>query len=71
VLQEPTDNLILASIVEHSKKYPAETKILLSENRRDFDINPEAKKSLADCSIDYFADAAKCLDWHQRRTISP
>jgi hypothetical protein len=69
VLQEPTDNLILASIVEHSKKYPAETKILLSENRRDFDINSDARSALQDSGIGYFADASKFLDWHRVQPV--
>jgi hypothetical protein len=68
-IKDPTDNLILASILDHSKNYPSETKIFLSENRRDFDTNPEAKLALQDSGVRYFADASKFLDWHRTYVI--
>ena len=70
LIPDSTDNLILASILDHSKNYPSETKIFLSENRRDFDINPGAKLALQDSGIRYFADASKCLEWHESRPVS-
>ena len=70
VIEDPTDNLILASILDHSNNHPSETKIFLSENRRDFDINPRAKLALQGASIRYFADASKCLEWHESRPVS-
>ena len=69
LIEDPTDNLILASILDHSKKSPSETKIFLSENRRDFDINPRAKAALQDSGIRYFADASKFLEWHRTHVI--
>jgi hypothetical protein len=68
-IKDPTDNLILASILDHSKNYPSETKIFLSENRRDFDINSDARSALQDSGIGYFADASKFLDWHRVQPV--
>lgn len=68
-IEDPTDNLILASILDHSKNHPSETKIFLSENRRDFDINLKAKLALEESGIRYFADASKCLEWHRTQPI--
>jgi hypothetical protein len=68
-IEDPTDNLILASILDHSKNYPSETKTFLSENRRDFDTNTRARLALQGSGIRYFADAAKCLEWHKSRPI--
>jgi len=64
-IKDPTDNLILASILDHSKNYASETKIFLSENRRDFDINSDARLALESSGIRYFAHASKFLDWHR------
>jgi hypothetical protein len=63
IIQDATDNLVLAGILEHAKERPSQTKIFLSENRRDFFDNPEAKQALADLDIKYFRDAQKCKDW--------
>jgi hypothetical protein len=63
-IEDPTDNLILASILDHSKNYASETKIFLSENRRDFDTNSKAKLALQGSGIGFFADASKFLAWH-------
>jgi len=60
----------LASILDHSKNHPSETKIFLSENRRDFDINLEASLTLREAGIGFLADASKCLAWHQSRPVS-
>jgi hypothetical protein len=70
LIDDPSDNLILASILDHSKNHPSETKIFLSENRRDFDINSEANVALRKSGLRYFADAAKCLEWHESRPLT-
>lgn len=70
LIGDPSDNLILASILDHAKNHPSETKIFLSENRRDFDINPEANVVLRESGIRYFADASKFLEWNASRPIS-
>ncbi len=64
---DPTDSLILACILDHSQKYPSEPKIFLSENRRDFDTNDEARLALHQAGVRYFADASKCLEYHRVR----
>jgi hypothetical protein len=65
LIEDPTDNLILASILDHAKNHPSEAKIFLSENRRDFDNNLKARLALRGAGIQYFADASKCLEWHK------
>jgi rRNA-processing protein FCF1 len=37
VIPDPTDNLILHSILDHARRFPGATKALLTENTRDFD----------------------------------
>lgn len=69
LIEEPTDNLILASILDHSKNHPSETKIFLSENRQDFDTNSKAKLALEASGIRFFADASKFLEWHRAQPI--
>jgi hypothetical protein len=64
LVEDRTDNLILTSILEHAKNHPSETRIFLSENRKDFDSN-NAKSALRGVGVRYFADASKFLEWHR------
>jgi len=64
---DPTDNLILACILDHSRELPSGSQAFLSENRRDFDINEKARLALREAGIKYFADASKFLQWHAAR----
>jgi hypothetical protein len=70
LIKDPTDNLILSCILEHSKNHPSETKIFLSENHKDFDTNSRANSALREAGVRYFADASKCLEWHQAQPDS-
>jgi hypothetical protein len=70
LIEDSTDNLILASVLDHAKNYPSETKVFLSENRKDFDINTRAKRALRGPGVRYFADASKCLEWHRAQPDS-
>ena len=36
LIPDPTDNLILTSILDHAAQFPADTKALLTDNTRDF-----------------------------------
>ena len=64
---DPTDNLILACILDHSRRHPSNSKVFLSENRRDFDTNQRANRALRESGVRYFADASKFLQWHRAR----
>ncbi|WP_435008942.1 PIN domain-containing protein [Tundrisphaera lichenicola] len=70
LIEDPTDNMILACILDHSKNHPSESKVFLSENRKDFDANVRARLALRGAGIRYFADAAKCLEWHGTQSES-
>ncbi len=62
-VEDPTDNLILASILAHAGGDPGPHGAFQSENSRCFGGNREATSVLAAAGIKYFADAAKCLEW--------
>ncbi len=68
--QEPTDNLILASILHHANQHLGETKVLLTENRKDFESNTFASSAILEAGIRYFADASRFLEWHKAQTES-
>jgi hypothetical protein len=61
--KEPTDNLILASILHHADQHAGDIKILLTENRKDFESNTFAESAIQEAGIRYFADASKFLEW--------
>ncbi len=66
VVDDPTDNLILACILAHAAEFPAEASAFLSENSRCFYKNPNARAALDGAGIKYFAEASKCLEWRER-----
>ena len=66
LILDQTDNLILTSILEHSRGHPSATKLFLSENHNDFNQG-KAKLALREAGIKYFADASKFLQWHRAR----
>ena len=70
LINDPTDNLILASILDHAGSQASERKAFLSENRKDFDDNPYAKKAIEDAGVKYFAQASKFLEWHRSQSES-
>jgi hypothetical protein len=64
LIADPTDNLILSAIVAHAGSRTSETKAFLTENRKCFHDNLEARAALQSVGLKYFADASKCLEWH-------
>ncbi len=70
LIGDPTDDLILASILDHANSQPSERKAFLSENRKDFDDKPYPKAALEAAGVKYFAQAAKFLEWHRSRSES-
>jgi hypothetical protein len=62
-LGEPTDNLILHSILRHARSAPPGSKAFLSGNFRDFDT-PEVRDALRDAGVDkFFRTAQNALGW--------
>ena len=70
LIDDPTDALILASLLDHANSQPSERKAFLSENRKDFDKNPYAKEALEGAGVKYFAQASKFLEWHRSQSES-
>ncbi len=64
---DPTDQLILTTILDESPIHPTARKAFLSENRNCFD-KPAIKQALIDSGIRYFASAANFLQWHDAQT---
>ena len=65
---DPTDNLILAIILEHARRNPNETRVFLSGNTRDFGTT-EIRALLLDAGItEYFARTEAFLGWLQARS---
>jgi len=63
VISDPTDNLILSSILSHALAHGSDTKAFVTENRKCFFDNPFAKAALQSAGIKCFSDASKCLEW--------
>jgi len=65
-----TDNLILHCILEHARAQPAETKVLLSGNHKDFGTNA-VRDALQDAGIHkYVVDARQFLGWYRSQPDS-
>ncbi len=69
LVTDPSDNLILASILDHSSNHTSETKVFLSENRNDY-TNAPANLAIQGSGVRFFADPAKFLEWHAARAES-
>jgi hypothetical protein len=69
-IDDPSDNLILASILSHASRHPAEAKAFLTENRKCFHDNLDARDALRAADIKCFADALKCLEWQRAQPES-
>jgi hypothetical protein len=66
-MNEPTDALILATILEHARRNRTEEKVLLSANTRDFGA-PPVRALLSSAAVEhYFASPRAFLDWFQSR----
>lgn len=70
LLNDPTDSLILASILEHARSSGATEKVFLSENRRDFDQQALPRTALQAAGIKYVEQASQFLEWWRSRAES-
>ncbi len=62
-IPDPTDNLILHSILDHASHFPAAMKALLTENTRDFST-PDVEAALDGAGIKKsFRSVANVLGW--------
>ena len=66
LIDDPTDNLILASILRSCADHPSEAKVFLTENRKDFDHEsvPRSLPSRRPAS-DISPTPSKFLEWHR------
>jgi hypothetical protein len=63
LIPDPTDNLILHTILDHANHFPAPTKVFLTENTKDFDT-PEVQAALAAVGINKpFRSVTNLLGW--------
>ncbi len=63
LIPDPTDNLILHSILDHAGRFPGATKALLTENTRDFGAE-DVQAALAAAGINRpFRFVANVLGW--------
>jgi hypothetical protein len=62
LIEDPTDNLILTTIIHHAESHPSPVKAFLSENSKDFG-EADAKKALEMADVKYFRDAGNCMGW--------
>jgi hypothetical protein len=70
LIEDPTDNLILHNILDHAHANPADVKVLLSGNRKDFGTEA-VRGALQEAGIDkYFTDAKNALGWYRSQPQS-
>jgi hypothetical protein len=63
IFEEPTDNLILQTILSHARTRPTEVKILLTGNIKDF-TQPNVKEALQNAGINlYFSRTSSFIGW--------
>jgi hypothetical protein len=63
LIRDPTDNLILSTILDHAARFPADTKALLTDNTRDF-ATSEVETALTAAGISKsFRTVANVLGW--------
>jgi hypothetical protein len=63
LIPDPTDNLILHSIIDHAGHFPGATKALLTDNTRDFDTQ-DVQAALAAAGINRpFRSVTNVLGW--------
>ncbi|MDB5349240.1 MAG: hypothetical protein JWN86_487 [Planctomycetota bacterium] len=69
LIRDTTDNLILATILDHARTQPErEFRALLTENHTDFHDNLEARRALDEAGIKYFRQTQPCRDWLDAHT---
>jgi hypothetical protein len=63
LIPDPTDNLILHSIIDHATRYPTSKKALLTDNTKDFDT-PDVQTALGAVEISKpFRSVTNVLGW--------
>ena len=63
LISDPTDNLILHSILDHARRFPEAAKALLTDNTRDF-ATPNVQTALAAVGINKpFRTVTNVLGW--------
>jgi rRNA-processing protein FCF1 len=63
LIPDPTDNVILHSIIENAKRCPAHTKALLTDNTNDFNA-PDVEAALKTVGINkHFRNVENVLGW--------
>lgn len=63
LIPDPTDNLILHSILDHAGRFPGATKALLTDNTRDFETEA-VQAALASAGINRtFRSVTNVLGW--------
>ncbi len=63
LIPDPTDNLILHSILDHAGRFAGATKALLTDNTRDFDTD-DVQAALASAGINRsFRSVTNVLGW--------
>lgn len=68
--KEPTDNLILYSILQDARLHPTEVKVFLSSNVKEFGT-PEVRQALGDVGVEeYFRTTQSFLGWLNSQSIS-
>jgi hypothetical protein len=63
---EPTDNLILHTILHHSQQYAPGPRAFLSENTKSFE-QPDVKSALVAKGIKFFSRSRSFLEWSSRQ----
>ncbi len=66
---DPTDNLILYSILQDAHLYPTEVKVFLSGNVKEFGTI-EARQALNNAGVRYFSATQSFLGWLNSQSIS-
>jgi hypothetical protein len=67
--KEPTDNLILCSILKDAPLYPTEVKVFLSGNIKEFGTI-EVRQALNDAGVRYFSATQSFIGWLNSQSIS-
>jgi hypothetical protein len=66
---DPTDNLILYSILQDVQLYPTEVKVFLSGNVKEFGTI-EVRQALNDAGVRYFSATQSFIGWLNSQSIS-
>jgi hypothetical protein len=65
LIPDLTDNLIQHCVLEHARANPADTKVLMSVNRKDFETKPVQAALHEAGVVKYVVDANQFLGWYR------